>query len=328
MESSVHAAKDRSELLHSLLWCAHINVFLLEKLYLMTASLSFMKFRRCYELLIVSVIVAFLTYLWVSRFGFSLPSAEVTVPFEADAWLLVFLGIVATLSALVPLFLEFKFSSSAVLISWVLYFPVLFNVLVPMFIPFFSVIGIFYTPWLPFTDLDYTGRLIHGTIRLPDETLQRAIGLLGYIVIAVGLIIYSISLYQLLTHVGKARTLMTRGFYGFSRHPQYFGIILWTLGFAITGKRLINYLMWLTLSYSYVLLAEHEESKLEKTYGHEYTAYKSRVPFLIPTPKINLKPFSKLAANRKARILFYTLLYVLLTLAFYFLLNPYVVMTR
>lgn len=282
-----------------------------------------------YEFIIIFIVIAFLIYSWVSRFGPILPSPEgYMVLFEKDAWFLVCLGLIATASALFSLFLEFKLSRSAAFIGWVLYFPVLFNILMPMFIPFFSVIGIFYTPWLALTDFDFASRLIHGFIRFPNENLQLALGIIGYTFIAAGLIIYSISLFQLLSHNRKGRTLFTRGFYGVVRHPQYLGIILWTLGFAISGWRLINYMAWLTLSYLYLVLAEYEESELEKTFGQEYLEYKSKVPFITPYLKLKLKPFSKIASKKEMKILIYTFAYLLLILAFYRLLDPYVVMSR
>jgi protein-S-isoprenylcysteine O-methyltransferase Ste14 len=275
------------------------------------------------------MIIVFMVYIWASRFGFSLPPLEGYMTlFREDAWLLVFLGLIATAFALFSLFLEFKLSRSAAFVGWVLYFPVLFNILLPMFILFFSVIGIFYTPWLAFTDFDFANRIINGVIRLPDENACLIIDGLGYIFIALGLFIYSLSLYQLLSHMRKGRTLLTKGLYGFTRHPQYLGIFLWTLGFSILGWRLINYLMWLTLCYSYLILAEYEEFELEKAFSQEYLQYKSKVAFMIPWLKLKIKLFSDIASKKETRILAYTLVYVSLLAAFYYILDPYIVLYR
>jgi protein-S-isoprenylcysteine O-methyltransferase Ste14 len=270
-----------------------------------------------------------MVYAWTSKFGFNFPSSDGYMTLlRGDAWFLVFLGVIATAFALFSLFLDFKLSRSAAFIGWVLYFPVLFNTLMPMFILFFSVIGVFYTPWLAFTDLDFANRLINGIIRIRDENAYLIIEWLGYIFIILGLIIYSLSLYQLLRHARKGRTLLTKGLYGYTRHPQYFGIFLWTFGFAISGWRPINYLMWLTLCYSYLLLAEYEEAELEKAFSQEYYQYKSRVAFMIPWLKLRMKPFSTIASKREVRILAYTLIYVLLLVACYYILDPYIVMYR
>ncbi|MEM1570181.1 MAG: methyltransferase [Candidatus Bathyarchaeia archaeon] len=279
-----------------------------------------------YELIVILFVIAFMVYTWTSRFGFSLPPSETyMVFFREDAWFLVYLGLVATVSALLTLFLEFKVSKSVTLIGWVFYLPVLFNTLMPMFILFFSIIGVFYTPWLILTEFDFVSRAINGIIRLQDEKICLTVELLGYIFITIGMLIYSLSLYQLLSHTGRKGVLLTKGLYGIVRHPQYLGIFLWTLGFAVSGWRLINYFMWLTLCYSYLLLAEYEEVELEKTFGREYLEYKSRVPFIIPCLKLKL---SKTTLNRKMRILVYTVIYVFSLMACYYILDPLIVVYR
>jgi protein-S-isoprenylcysteine O-methyltransferase Ste14 len=284
---------------------------------------------RKYGCIVVLIIIFFMVYSWASKFGFSLPPFEGYMTlFRGDAWLLVFLGLIATAFALFSLFLEFKLSRSAAFVGWVLYFPVLFNTLLPMFILFFSVIGIFYTPWLAFADFDFANRVINGVIRLPDENACLIIDGLGYIFIALGLVVYSLSLYQLLSHMRKSRTLLTKGLYSFTRHPQYLGIFLWTFGFSILGWRLINYLMWLTLCYSYLILAEYEEVELEKAFSQEYLHYKSKVAFIIPLLKLKIKLFSDIASKKETRILAYTLIYVSLLAAFYYILDPYIVLYK
>jgi protein-S-isoprenylcysteine O-methyltransferase Ste14 len=197
-----------------------------------------------------------------------------------------------------------------------------------MFILFFSLVGVFYTPWLALTGLDFANRLINGIIRLPDENAYLIINGLGHTFIIVGLVVYSLSLYQLLSQSRKGRVLLTKGLYGVSRHPQYLGIFLWTLGFAISGWRLINYLMWLTLCYSYLFLAEYEEIELEKKFGQEYIHYKNKVSFMIPCLRLNNKLFSNIVRKRKIRLLAYTLLYVFLLTSCYYILDPHVVMYR
>ena len=241
---------------------------------------------------------------------------------------MVFLGLIATTFALLSLFVEFKLSRSAAFVGWVFYFPVLLNVLVPMFIMFFSVLGVFYTPWLVLTELPLSNKLINGIIRLPNQNAYPILEGLGYVLIAVGLAVYSFSLYQLLSYARKGRTLFIKGLYGVTRHPQYLGIFLWALGFAVSGWRLINYIMWLTLCYAYVFLAEYEEVELEKTFGQEYLQYKSKVSFIIPYLRVNTKPLAEIASKRKARLQVYTVLYILLLISFYYIIDPYVVMYR
>jgi protein-S-isoprenylcysteine O-methyltransferase Ste14 len=270
-----------------------------------------------------------LACVWITKFGFKLPqSSDYWFLLRRDAWFLVALGLGATAITLISLFMEFKLSSSMTFIGWVFYLPVIFNVLVPMFVMFFSVIGIFYTPWLIFTDITFFNILINGVIRFPDENISGIIQNLGYILIALGLFTYTVGLYQILSHTAKKRTLVTHGLYGIVRHPQYIGIFLWTLGFAIIGLRLINYLMWLTLCYSYILLAEYEEAGLVKEFGQDYIQYRDKVPFIIPYGRIILKPIKNLKPRIGIRIASYTALYIALLFASYYIITPFLIMFR
>lgn len=280
--------------------------------------------------LVVFLVLLFLAYFWVTKFGLSLPPLEDSfLLLNKDVWFLVAVGLIATFIALTSLFMEFKLSSPITFVGWVLYFPVLFNTLIPMFVLFFSVIGIFYTPWLIFTDVPFFNELINGVIRLPDYSVHLAMEYLGYILVVAGLLIYTIGLYQILSHTAKKHTLLTEGLYSIVRHPQYLGICIWTLGFAILGWRLINYMMWLTLCCSYILLAEHEELELSKAFNQAYMQYRNRVPFLVPHPlSMILKPFNILGSKLKLRLLIYAIAYIILLLLFYYILKPYVVMYR
>lgn len=285
--------------------------------------------RLIFMLSVVALVLLFLVYSWTAKFGTNLPSEDAGLLLKKDAWLLVVLGLVATIAALVSLFMELKLSSPITFIGWIFYLPVLFNVLIPMFVLFFSLVGIFYTPWLVFVDMPLSNKLINGVIRLSEYGIDTMINYVGYILVATGLLVYTISLYQMLSHTLRKRALLTKGLYAATRHPQYLGIYMWTLGFAILGWRLINYFMWLTLCYSYILLAEHEEVELTRVWGQEYVQYKDKVPFIIPYPvSIILKPFSILKTRLKLRLLIYAVVYVVLLLILYYTIEPYVVLYR
>jgi len=285
--------------------------------------------RLIFALSVTALVLLFLVYSWTAKFGLNLPSEDAGFLLKRDAWLLVVLGLVATIAALISLFMELKLSSPIAFIGWVFYLPVLFNVLIPMFVLFFSLVGIFYTPWLVFVDMPLFNELINGVIRFSDYSIHTTMDYVGYILVTTGLLIYIISLYQMLSHTARKRSVLTKGLYAAIRHPQYLGIYVWTLGFAILGWRLINYIMWLTLCYSYILLAEHEEVELTKKLGQEYVQYQDKVPFIIPYPLSTiLKPFGILRTRLKLRLLIYTALYAVLLLTLYYTIEPYVVMFR
>jgi protein-S-isoprenylcysteine O-methyltransferase Ste14 len=85
--------------------------------------------------------------------------------------------------------------------------------------------------------------------------------------------------------VWRARgDLVTRGLYGWMRHPQYTGFILIIVAFLIQWPTIITLLMFPILVATYRGLARKEEAELEVRFGEMYTAYRRRVPMFLPRP--------------------------------------------
>ncbi|MDR7484362.1 MAG: isoprenylcysteine carboxylmethyltransferase family protein [Armatimonadota bacterium] len=85
--------------------------------------------------------------------------------------------------------------------------------------------------------------------------------------------------------VWRARgELVTRGLYGWVRHPQYTGLILIIVAFLIQWPTIITLLMFPILVATYRSLARKEEAELEARFGEMYTAYRRRVPMFLPRP--------------------------------------------
>jgi protein-S-isoprenylcysteine O-methyltransferase Ste14 len=118
-------------------------------------------------------------------------------------------------------------------------------------------------------------------------------GILANCMIIAGLILAIYSVTYLYRH--KNAGLVTTGPYRYIRHPQYTGFLLFTLG--LTGlsywflsitfgmgwlAREATILLWFGQFAAYIVLALIEDSYLAKEYGEVFTAYKSRVPSLIP----------------------------------------------
>ncbi len=97
---------------------------------------------------------------------------------------------------------------------------------------------------------------------------------LGFAIIVVGLI--------QIVKGARSKTLVTSGLYATMRHPQHLGILLWTLGFALWGAYVLDFLIWFTLVYALVLLAWHEEENLAKRFGTDYLAYQQNTLFMMP----------------------------------------------
>jgi len=112
-------------------------------------------------------------------------------------------------------------------------------------------------------------------------------------VLIIGLIILVYSIIHL--NIKKKEGLVTSGPYRLVRHPQYFGIILSTIGLTSWSVWLLNNTfgigflsssqtmgMWFIQLLAYIILAHIEELFLSKKHGKTFENYTSHVPFLVP----------------------------------------------
>lgn len=91
----------------------------------------------------------------------------------------------------------------------------------------------------------------------------------GRIVMLIGILIFLMALIQMLKT--GYRGGLTNGFYSVVRHPQYFGMIIMTLGLTImsiewSGLHPKIILVWFIEVFGYLLLAYYEERSLLKEY--------------------------------------------------------------
>ena len=80
--------------------------------------------------------------------------------------------------------------------------------------------------------------------------------------------------------------LVTTGLYAYVRHPQYLGFLTLTFGMLIQWATLPTLVMWPLLIVLYSRLAKQEEKEMEAKFGEKYREYKSKVPMLLPIPKL------------------------------------------
>ncbi len=76
--------------------------------------------------------------------------------------------------------------------------------------------------------------------------------------------------------------LVTTGVYAWCRHPQYFGLVVMTLGLVLWWPTVLTLAMWPLLTWAYVRLARKEEAELEARFGPAYIAYRERVGAFLP----------------------------------------------
>ena len=111
--------------------------------------------------------------------------------------------------------------------------------------------------------------------------------MVGRIIAIVGVVIFLMAAFQFLRERAKGKRLIKTGLYSLVRHPQYFGIILITIGLnvmvlTIGSNQLELIFLWLVQVAGYMILAKYEEKHLEKEFGEQFRRYKATVPFMLP----------------------------------------------
>lgn len=99
------------------------------------------------------------------------------------------------------------------------------------------------------------------------------------------------------------------GPFKYTRHPVYFGVILFYLGLVITTGSIISLIILVLMILFYYYISHHEEKLLIEKFGKEYEEYMEQTPMLIP--RVSKK-------NRKLYIGFLLLFHAII---FTFLLN-------
>ena len=78
--------------------------------------------------------------------------------------------------------------------------------------------------------------------------------------------------------------LVTEGVYRYSRHPQYLGLMLITVGLLVQWPTIITLVMWPILILMYYRLSKKEEKEMETRFEGVYKEYKRQVPMFFPIP--------------------------------------------
>jgi len=127
--------------------------------------------------------------------------------------------------------------------------------------------------WLlaPLVQLPSLGRLAHGTLGHLGPLVGTWLSLLGVLLVVLGW-----------RRIHDATGLVADGIYARMRHPQYAGLLLFTLGWLLHWPTILTLLLWPVLIIAYVRLARREEEAMQQRFGESYTAYAATTPRFIP----------------------------------------------
>ena len=172
----------------------------------------------------------------------------------------------------------------------------------------------FYIPWIPLITCPQTRWLVNSRIYLPSDEWEMALEWIGAFLIILGIALLIAGLVQIVVANVRGTGLVKKGLYAWVRHPQYLGIVVWIFGDVLYGLRPADFVLWTTLVFLYLILAESEENALVKEYGEEYLVYKKQVPFILPfIPPESLQWFNKLSQEKMWRkITIYLGFYILI----------------
>jgi protein-S-isoprenylcysteine O-methyltransferase Ste14 len=148
--------------------------------------------------------------------------------------------------------------------------------------------------------LPYLVGLVYDYMQGVSPNLQRDIYLLffarefmvGRIIAFAGVVIFLLAAFQFLRERVKGTRLVKNGLYSLVRHPQYFGIIIITVGLNVMvltlGSNPLLISLWLVQVAGYIILAKYEEKHLEKQFAEQFRKYKATVSIHV-TNKMSIK---------------------------------------
>lgn len=203
--------------------------------------------------------------------------------------------------------------------------PSLTVIMNPLFFIMFLPVGayaILAWPWTILKDLSdpfHPGESLYWltyAIKIEEENILFPSlfrwGIIDLTLLTIGLVIFLVSFIFWLINLKRGGGLITNGIYRFVRHPQYLGIILFTLGITIRSLRPISLIAWITLLTGYLILASLEEKSLLEIYGQKYNEYSKRTAFIIPYLKFNIPEW--LSVRKPYRYMIFIIAWVILVI--------------
>jgi protein-S-isoprenylcysteine O-methyltransferase Ste14 len=174
-------------------------------------------------------------------------------------------------------------------LSWIPYVLILFEMLymaTPFAVFFYSI----YEFPLKFLNTHSgTAQLLQTVFPHFVETDSLLIGSLmyaGWIFMIVGFFVFLTAFIQIYYAKFKKKGAVTGGLYRIIRHPQYTAWTLFGLGMSLLWSRVIVWLMFITMTFIYYILAKVEEKECSQKFPDTYIPYMSKTGMFFPRIKI------------------------------------------
>ncbi len=189
--------------------------------------------------------------------------------------------------------------------AWVgsiaLFLPVFATFANSMF--YLAGLGLFNVILFPFLDISLDLTHLGDIALVPYQVLVWFFGLfhwdahrfLVWFFMGSGAFIFVLGVFTWMKSRYSGREVAKGWLYRYSRHPQYLGWIIWSYGLMLYGPSLhqmkkswgwAGTLPWLLGTMVILGICLLEESRMKERAGEKYEAYRRRVPFLFPLPRI------------------------------------------
>jgi protein-S-isoprenylcysteine O-methyltransferase Ste14 len=170
-------------------------------------------------------------------------------------------------------------------LAWVPYIIILFEMLymATPFVAFFY--SVYQFPLKFLNENPVTAWLIQTILPHFVETNSNFLHLIinaGWIMMAIGSIIFIIGFVQIYYTKFAKRGAVTGGIYNLIRHPQYAAWILFGFGMSLVWSRLIVWIMFVTMIFIYYFLAKTEERECKEKYPETYPPYFNKTGMFFP----------------------------------------------
>jgi len=279
------------------------------------------------DLLFGSLFLFLIMFLLSILIGYGILDLELeVVRFGGFVSIIIFVDIIIISIKYYKLYL--KFFSSFVLYSSVfavIVSPMLFFIGIEfVFFYFYDISWIFADPTL-FLSLFMSSYVINirtfwlNTYLHCSFIYSEAFLIIKMIIFLTGLILFTISIAQLVYWLKKEKSLVQQGVYKYIRHPQNLAIIIMTFPFFILyGVRIGNIVTWIQFVFLMILYSDFGDLRLNKKYPNKFQNYYTNTGFFLPKV-VSIKSIEPLSIfkNKKLRYLILILIYILTIIILY-----------